>query len=90
MLMDGKESPPPFLRGLHSNPADYLGKGFLIYEHNNNVASSIHFYCVKRGTIVSLRKMQHKLDLNNKLNNLTNANIPCTLVCLDLVHQDPP
>uniref|UniRef100_A0A0A9GB09 Uncharacterized protein n=1 Tax=Arundo donax TaxID=35708 RepID=A0A0A9GB09_ARUDO len=85
-----KKHPPPFSRGLHSNPAGYLGKGFRNYKHSNNVASSIHWFFAKCGIIEILRKMQCNTVLYSKYNKLTNANIPCPLVCLDLVHQDPP
>jgi hypothetical protein len=32
MLMDGKETPPSFFERAASNPAGYLGKGFLNYK----------------------------------------------------------
>lgn len=46
-----KKHPPPFLRGLHSNPAGYLGKGFLNYKHKNNVARSTRRFLKKFGII---------------------------------------
>jgi hypothetical protein len=48
MLMDGKETPPSFFERAASNPADYLGKGFLNYKHKNNVPSSIHLFLSER------------------------------------------
>jgi len=56
--MGGKETPPSFFERAASNPAGYLGKGFLNYKHKNNVPSSIHLFLLERWAIQSLGKMQ--------------------------------
>jgi hypothetical protein len=93
MLMDGKETPPSFFERAASNPAGYLGKGFLNYKHKNNVPIAKQHSFVSFGEVVLSRvweRCNSTQYLNNKYNKLTNADIPCTLVCSDLVHQDPP
>jgi hypothetical protein len=57
MLMDGKKHPLLFERAA-SNPAGYLGKGFLNHKHKNNVPSSIHLFFQKDGANQSLGTMQ--------------------------------